>query len=53
MKMKLEGIVRIPQKDYLGMIMGFGFCNAPNVESFKLEKYKPQTTKQFFSSIRL
>ena len=47
--MKLEGVVEIPKNDYLGMMMGFGFCNEPNIDKLKIEPYRPKTLEERFN----
>jgi hypothetical protein len=45
-KMKLEGVIELSKKDYAGMLMGFGFCNEPDVDKLKLKPYKKKSIEE-------
>lgn len=47
-KMAFEGVVKIPKKEYLGMLIGFGFCNDPDLNKMKLKPYKELSIEEYF-----
>jgi hypothetical protein len=51
-KMKFEGMLVIPKADRLGMLMGFGFTNEPDVRKYELVPYKKQTLEEMFAEMR-
>ncbi len=50
--MKLEGVVELSKNQYAGMLMGFGFCNEPDVNKLKLKPYRPKKYKHLFDSLK-
>lgn len=41
--MKLEGVVKIPKKEYLSMLMDFGFSGEQDINKLKIVTYKEKT----------
>lgn len=50
--MKLEGVAIIPKKEYAGMLMGFGFCNDPDVNKLKLTPYRKKSINEMLRGIK-
>ncbi len=51
-KMKLEGVVKLSKNQYAGMLMGFGFCNEPNMDTLKLKSYKENRKIKLFRELK-
>ena len=45
-KMKLEGEALIPKREYLGMLMGFGFSGEPDMDKIKLTQYRERSIEE-------